>query len=418
MRYAIIGATVQQVRSISGAGIKEARSTGIIFATLTKEQADRLKSLGCQVTEVGKVEAVVMPPVPVAAAPIYTPTEVLELARFEELRQLFTPPIYGEGFNMAIIGTGIRETHVEVNGRVIYRKNYTEDPMRDGLDHDTGVCSIVLAVAPLCGILNLKVLDDKGVGTEEEVTLAIDDCIALNEEGSPYAPSIINLSLGSPDDNNPSNPLRVACRAAIERGIYVGASAGNSGPNPYSITSPACEQYVFAVGSVKYLPDNGAYIISDWSSRGPTLAGLVKPDAVMFGEDIDMASSASDTARTAKSGTSFSVPIISGFGLLYKQAMSLIPFITHLYPGVTPGIIEAVPLSEMIDKHLPKFSLRAEVNKNNEVGWGMPFGPLIAQTIGVRPAVVDISTVLASFSPLFALGILGMVISEMTKGFR
>ncbi|GAJ17202.1 unnamed protein product, partial [marine sediment metagenome] len=35
MRYAIMGATVQQVKSVGGTDIKEARRTGIIFATLT-----------------------------------------------------------------------------------------------------------------------------------------------------------------------------------------------------------------------------------------------------------------------------------------------------------------------------------------------------------------------------------------------
>ncbi|GAI80043.1 unnamed protein product, partial [marine sediment metagenome] len=141
------------------------------------------------------------------------------------------------------------------NGRVIYRKNYTSDPMQDGFDHDTGVCSIALTMAPLCNILNLKALDNKGVGTDEDVTLAIDDCISLHDTDPDIAPSVINLSLGAPDDANPDNPLRVASRAAIDRGIWVLASAGNSGPAPYSITCPACEQYVLAIGAVQYLPE-------------------------------------------------------------------------------------------------------------------------------------------------------------------
>ncbi|GAI61351.1 unnamed protein product, partial [marine sediment metagenome] len=91
MRYAIMGATIQQVKGVGGTNIKEARSTGIIFATLTEEQADRLRAMGCQVTEVGKVQATVMPPivappVPVAAAPVYSPEQLVWAAGIEDLR--------------------------------------------------------------------------------------------------------------------------------------------------------------------------------------------------------------------------------------------------------------------------------------------------------------------------------------------
>ena len=45
------------------------------------------------------------------------------------------------------------------------------------------------------------------------------------------APSVINLSLGTEDDGDPDDPVRVACRAAIQQGIWVIAGAGNDGPD-------------------------------------------------------------------------------------------------------------------------------------------------------------------------------------------
>lgn len=416
MRYAVIskGLTLSQmeseVRRCGGRNLKIATASKQVFCELDDTALTRLRVIGCIVSKVGGIKAtVISPPTPVAAVPIYSAAEILAIVGFEEIRQLFTPPIYGEGFNMAIIDSGIHETHELIAGSVIYSKNYTSDPMKDGLDHGTGVCSLVLAIVPQCGILNLKVLDDEGMGTEEGVALAIDDCIGLQDTQPDIAPTVINLSLGSPDDGNPNNPLRVACRAAIEKGIWVAASCGNGGPNVRSITSPACEHDVFAVGSAKYFEDDGAYSVSVWSSRGPTVENLIKPDAVMFGEDIEMASSSSNTATVAKSGTSFSTPIISGFGLLFLQAMSLIPFITHRFPGVVPGVLELMPVGELIDEHLPTICLRAEEAKNNEVGWGMPIGSLVAQAIGVRPAI-DISSIIAFVSPLLVLGMLGMMV--------
>ncbi len=431
MRYAVISGRLNitelqnEVKRYGGKNLRVAPASKQVFCDLEPAAIDKLRAAGCIVSKVGGVKAAVMPPVvtpptPVAAVPTYTPAEVLTLVGFEELRQLFTPAIYGEGFNVAVIDSGILESHELVAGRVVYRKNYTPDPMRDGLNHGTGVCSIVLAGAPLCGILNLKVLNEKGEGTEEAVSLAIDDCISLWDTQPDIAPVAINLSLGSPDDGNPYNPLRVACRTAIEGGIYVGASCGNAGPQAGTITCPACEHYVCAVGSVKYLPDDGAYIISDWSSRGPTqYEGLIKPDVVMFGEDISMASSDSNTATIAKSGTSFATPIISSFGLLYIQAMSMIPVITHLFPipEIVPRYPEAVPLNKMIDEFFPHICLREEEAKNNEVGWGMVFGPLVAQAIGVRPAI-DIEILTSSMGPILMLGLLGMVMGGMIKGFK
>ncbi|NVM23911.1 MAG: S8 family serine peptidase [Desulfobacterales bacterium] len=268
----------------------------------------------------------------------------------------------------------------------------------------------------MCNILNLKVLDDEGIGTEEEVVLAIDDCINMYEEGSLYAPDVMNLSLGAPDDGNPNNPLRVACRAAIEKGIWVMASAGNGGPAMSTITSPACERYVGAVGSVKYEP----FQVSTWSSRGPTKEGVAKPDAVFFGEDIVVASSESDTATVAKSGTSFSTPFISGLTVLYHEGViRRVQVETGVLPGVTEKR-ELVSLERMLDEGLPIICVKPQevfAGKDYDYGYGMPWGTLVAQEMGITPAV-DISYIVSIVTPFLVLGMMGMVISSMTEGFR
>jgi serine protease AprX len=415
VRYAITGATVDQVKSVGATDIKEARSTGIIFATLTEEQASRLRSQGCTVDKVGEVKTAVMPPAPVAAIPTYTPEQLVQVTGLEGLRGISRPPLYGEGFNLALVDTGIRETHEKISGRVVYSKNYTTGLMQDGFNHGTGTCSIALAVAPLCNILNLKVLNDKGEGTEEEVVLAIDDCISLYDTQPEIAPSVINLSLGSPDDGNPNNILRVACRAAIEKGIWVIAAAGNSGPTPGSLMTPACEKYVAAVGSAKYLADQKTFVVSDFSSRGPTLEGLIKPDALLFGEDIEMASSSSDTATIAKSGTSFATPFGSAMALLFHEGLYRRAVPTQEIPGVYPelGIYYFTP-ADLIDKYLAGISIKPQgipAGKDNDYGCGLPFGPLIAQVLSVSPAI-DISALLL---PVVAIGMMGMVMSTMTR---
>jgi serine protease AprX len=405
VRYAVIGATVEQIKSVGGTDIKETRSTGIIFATFTEEQVARLRSTGCTVSKVGSIKAAVMPPAPVAGVPTYSPEQLVWAAGFEELRVITKPPLYGEGFNLAIVDTGIRETHEKIKGRVVYRKNFTSDPMRDGFDHGTAVASVAVAVAPLCDILNIKVLDDEGSGTEEEVVMGIDHVISLHDEAPEIAPSVINLSLGGPDDGNPYSPLRVACQAAIGRGIWVIAAAGNDGPDPETIMSPAAERYVAAIGSVKYEP----FTVSNFSSRGPTREGLVKPDAVMFGEDIVMASSSSDTATTAKSGTSFATPFASAMALLYHEGYQRRAMPTREITGVYPELGVMVPIQDMIDVYLGGICVKPQgvlSGKDDDYGYGLPFGPLVKRAIGLRPAI-DLSAVLTG---LVTVSMLGMMV--------
>ncbi len=429
MRYSIIGATVQQVKSVGGTDIKESRRIGIIFATLRDEQAARLRSLGCRVDQVGKVQATIMPPivappVPVAAAPTYSPEELIYASGLEALRAITDPPLYGEGYTLAIVDTGIRESHERIGGRVVYSKNYTSDPMRDGFNHGSGVCSIALAVAPLANILNLKVLNDKGEGNEEDVVLAIDDCIDFYDTQPEIAPWAINLSLGAPDDGNPNNVLRVACRAAIERGIWVIASAGNGGA-PMTITNPACEEYVFAIGSSKYLPEEREFVVSGFSSRGPTKEGLVKPDTLMFGEDIVVASSSSDTATIAKSGTSFATPFGSGLTLLYFEGALRVGGVS--YPGVVPPSIhpELPPgtmttVENMLDLYLGNVCVKpagVAAGKDYDYGYGLPVGVQVAELLGLRPAV-EIPEILSSLMPLVVIGMLGMMMGAMSRGLK
>jgi len=424
MRYAVTSKelTVTQlqneIKRSGGRNLKVASASKQVFCDLNDVAVGRLKSLGCSTTKVGGVRAVVAlpviaPPTPVAGVPTYSPAELTWAIGLEDLRSLTDPPLYGGGINVAVVGTGIRETHVRIKGRIVFSKNYTTDPMKDGFDHDTGVCDIIVTAAPLCGILNLKVLSNKGQGSEEDVALAIDDCISFWDTKPNIAPTVINLSLGGPDENDPSNPLRVACRAAIDKGIFIFASAGNGGPAPYSITSPACEKYVIAVGSANYEP----FVVSGFSSRGPTLEGLIKPDAVLFGEDIAVASSESDTAVAAKSGTSFATPFGSAMGVLYHEGAYRQAILKEAVLGVPAAEIYYVPADEMIDNYFPLICLKptdVSPGKDNSYGCGLPYGPLVYKALVPAPAL-EVPTMLTG---LMVIGMMAMMMGTITKGIK
>jgi hypothetical protein len=111
-------------------------------------------------------------------------------------------------------------------------------------------------------------------------------------------------------------------------GLTMVVSAGNQGPNPYTVTSPGTAYNIISVGAMS---DNGTLSRSDdsianYSSRGPSYAGRAKPDVVAPGShdtaglngiwSLDYA--APDFVQM--SGTSMAAPHITGAALLLRQA--------------------------------------------------------------------------------------------------
>jgi len=162
----------------------------------------------------------------------------------------------------------------------------------------------------------------------------------------------------------------------MNRGRVIVAEVGNSGAVRGAVTIPACEQYVAGVGSISSLP----FQISEFSSRGPTLGGLVKPDTVFLGENIMLASSVSDIATIAKTGTSFSTPLVTGVIVMQMEGVARTQDIPpNLFVGknvITPLIV--------IDNMLPTVCTKPEgapIDKDNDYGYGVPVGSLVQNRI-------------------------------------
>jgi serine protease AprX len=149
-------------------------------------------------------------------------------------------------------------------------------------------------VAPGANLINLRVLDSKGVGTDSSVIAAIDRAISLK---SRYNIRVMNLSLGRPAyESYKTDPLCQAVERAWKAGIVVVVAAGNEGRNNSqntqgygTITSPANHPLVITVGAMKTVntSDRGDDLIASYSSKGPTLIDhVVKPDIVAPGNRV------------------------------------------------------------------------------------------------------------------------------------
>ncbi|MCD4701518.1 MAG: S8 family serine peptidase [Candidatus Aegiribacteria sp.] len=104
----------------------------------------------------------------------------------------------------------------------------------------------------------------------------------------------------------------MAADAAASRGMVVFNSIGNSGPDSGSLLAPSDGDSVFAVGAV----DASGNVVQ-FSSRGPTYDGRIKPDACALGENVSLAFQGT-SGYLQGNGTSFSSPLVSSAaGVLY-----------------------------------------------------------------------------------------------------
>ena len=159
-------------------------------------------------------------------------------------------------------------------------------------------------LAPGATIVDLRVLDENGVGFLGDVLAAIDWAIANRKT---YNIRVLNLSLSTPAAGSfLGDPLCRAVRAATSLGIVVVVAAGNSGQTVDgrevlgAMGSPAIEPSVITVGSANPhdTVSRGDETLSKISSRGPTRSGvidqagnrrydnLLKPDLIAPGNTV------------------------------------------------------------------------------------------------------------------------------------
>ena len=387
MRYSVIskGLTQNQLEieaeKVGAKDIKPAKLLGQLFCDLDEGQAQKLSQIpGLQVKPVKQFRAqqVLMQ---TALPPAESVSDVFNL-----LRSYFSPPLTGSGLTVAVLDSGVRKSHESLRAKVVYEANFTDSTgTGDVFGHGTQVAFCVCGgvhggkagASPGGSTMNIKVINDEGMGTDETIALGIDEvcnmALKARTQGlyptDEMYPNIINLSLGAPDDGDPDNPVRVACRKAIdEYGLDVIAAGGNFGPKMTTITVPACDPEVIAVGGILTLGD-----IAVWekSSRGPTVQGETKPDFVIWGTDVEMASEKADDQYITKSGTSFAAPLLSGLtGLLWESGRRAYGEVWYF------RWIEARQVA-------PYFCTKpqdAAVNKDNAYGFGLPaMGTMLGQ---------------------------------------
>ena len=280
----------------------------------------------------------------------------------------------GTGVGVAIIDSGVAD-HPDLHdatgaSRVVYSQSFVagDSTTSDQYGHGTHVAGLIggtgnasgpgngyaatyAGMAPNVNIINLRVLDQNGSGTDSQVIAAIQQAIALKDI---YNIRVINMSLGRPVfESYTLDPVCQAVESAWKAGIIVVVAAGNNGRDNSmgthgfaTIGAPANDPAVITVGATR-TKDTETRVddaIASYSSKGPTLVDhLVKPDLVAPGNrlvSLRVAGSTLDTnypqfevapsSGTAQyfrlSGTSMATPLVSGaVALMLQQNPALTP---------------------------------------------------------------------------------------------
>ncbi|MER8041620.1 S8 family peptidase [Streptomyces sp. NPDC094032] len=236
----------------------------------------------------------------------------------------------GKGVKIAVLDTGIDATHPDLAGQVVAEQNFsTAADAKDRQGHGTHVAStaagtgaksngLYKGVAPGARLLNGKVLDDDGFGSDSGVLAGMDWAVAQGAD-------IVNLSLGGMDTPE-TDPLEAAVnRLSAEKGVLFAVAAGNSGSDDSTVESPGSAEAALTVGAV-----DDAEALAPFSSRGPRVGdGGVKPDLTAPGVDITAAAAPGSALAGIHgqnpdgyltiSGTSMATPHVAGAAAILKQ---------------------------------------------------------------------------------------------------
>lgn len=238
----------------------------------------------------------------------------------------------GKGIGIAIIDTGVAPHNdlTKPYNRIVGFKDYVNNKNSpyDDDGHGTHVAGIVAGngysqskysgIAPEANIIGVKVLDSSGSGSTSDILAGLQWIINNKEK---YNIKIVNMSLGTPADSSyREDPLAKGATGATNHGLTVVTAAGNNGPRRRTINSPGISPYVITVGAIN---DNRTSYndisIANFSSRGPTRSGEIKPDIMAPGVDIVSLSNKNLSGYTSHSGTSMAAPIISGAAALIHE---------------------------------------------------------------------------------------------------
>ncbi|MFN6480410.1 S8 family peptidase [Nostoc sp. DedQUE07] len=230
----------------------------------------------------------------------------------------------GKGVIIAVLDGEVDINHPDLKGRVVHKKNYTQQEWGNPHPHGTHVAGIIAGngskykgMAPGAEIWSYKIFPTPpGESTESRGADAIEDVVKDMQQEKRLR--IANCSWGSFSQTLDGNSVvSETAERATKLGLVLVKSAGNEGtkrPGPGSLTIPAdARGDVIVVGA----SSRDSTSVMPFSSRGPTSDERPKPDILAPGELIMSAKPGGGYTRL--SGTSMASPHIAGIAALILE---------------------------------------------------------------------------------------------------
>jgi len=356
-----------------------------VSANLTRTAFQRLRGniLLDRIQPVARFRAPLRPPPPPRPPelPVMAPTAQDSLygpsaMPFRRLRlfPLVDRGFRGSGVRIAILDTGF-ETGLPAfqSANVLAQRDFVFDDLvvsnqandaADASRHGTATWSLlaanlptaIIGVAPEAQYILAKTEDVRFERRVEE-----DDFVAALEWAASLGANVVSASLGylgfDPSENFSYTPSQlngdfavttVAADLAAQRGITVVVSAGNGGPGPRTLSTPADGDSVTAVGA-----EDSTGVLAAFSSRGPTADGRIKPDVTAPGVAVWVVDSTqAGWGFNRLNGTSFAAPLVAGAAALLRQ----------IHPQLT-----AVEVRDALRR-----AGNGAPRPDNDRGWGLP----------------------------------------------
>lgn len=280
--------------------------------------------------------------------------------------------ITGKGVKVAVLDTGVDGTNPQLLGQFGESMVQGDPLVLDNNGHGSHVASTVAGarfshpqgtlqgVAPGAELINIKVLGyGIGIGDWSEI-------MAGMQRAADLGAKVISMSLGGEDNADPDASERRVVRQLTEQGIICCIAAGNSGSAAQTIGSPGSAADALTIGAI-----NKAGQIADFSSRGPTLLNLTKPDATAPGVDVLSGSTGFIALYRAVDGIRFAA--ISGTSMATPHASGVLALAEEL--ARSRGRTLTTPMvKEALARHYNR-------EADNTVGYGLLTYPLLKQFI-------------------------------------
>jgi subtilisin family serine protease len=238
----------------------------------------------------------------------------------------FTTQATGQGVTVYVVDTGVDVTHPEFGGRASWGTNTVDQTNTDCDGHGTVVGGIAASkdygVAKDARVVSVKVLDCNGTGTLSSLLGGL-DWVLKNHGGSP-AVAVMSWSYG------PSDALLSAVRNLVGDGVFIAASAGNSGSDDCAVAPRAAASSGVLVVANSTIDDKR----NSSSSTGACVS--------LYAPGTGIVAPVPNGGTASYTGTSMAAPFAAGVAALYKQAKGDAPspvIKQWIVQNATPGAV-------------------------------------------------------------------------------